>query len=49
MLAEVNPNEYLADVLPRLSRRIRVSYMHELLPQEWKARRGQRSPSEMPA
>jgi transposase len=48
-LADVNPNEYLADVLPRLSRRIRMSDMHELLPQEWKARRSQRSPSEMPA
>jgi hypothetical protein len=38
-LAEVNPVEYLADVLPRLSRRIRLADVTALLPAHWKAAR----------
>ena len=39
-LAEVNPVEYLADVLPRLTtRRIRLCDMPALLPAAWKAAR----------
>lgn len=38
-LAEVNPVEYLADVLPRLARRIRLFDMPGLLPARWKAAR----------
>ena len=39
-LAEVNPVEYLADVLPRLAtRRIRLCDMPALLPAAWKAAR----------
>jgi len=34
-LAEVNPVEYLADVLPRLSRRIRLRDMYALMPARW--------------
>lgn len=38
-LAEVDPVAYLADVLPRLSRRIRVVDLPQLLPARWKAAR----------
>jgi transposase len=38
-LAEVNPVEYLADVLPRLARRLRICDMPTLLPARWKAAR----------
>lgn len=37
-LAEVNPVEYLADVLPRLSRRIRLADIPALMPAAWKSR-----------
>ncbi len=40
-LAEVNPNEYFADVLPRLSRGVRGTELAELLPAAWKANRAQ--------
>lgn len=40
-LAEVDPVEYLSDVLPRLAtRRIRLREMPELLPAPWKLARG---------
>ena len=40
-LADVNPVEYLADVLPRLAaRRIRLRDMPALLPASWKITRG---------
>jgi transposase len=38
-LAEVDPVAYLADVLPRLSRRIRLVDVPALLPSAWKASR----------
>lgn len=38
-LVDVNPVEYLADVLPRLARKIRLVKMPNLLPAAWKARR----------
>ena len=39
-LAQVNPVEYLADVLPRLARGgIRLSDVPELLPDRWKLTR----------
>jgi transposase len=38
-LAEVNPVEYLADVLPRLARRVRLRDVPDLLPARWKAAR----------
>lgn len=38
-LAEVNPVEYLADVLPRLARKIRLLDVPQLLPAAWKASR----------
>ena len=38
-LADVDPVAYLADVLPRLSRRIRVLDVPALLPASWKAAR----------
>jgi transposase len=34
-LADVNPVEYLADVLPRLARRIRLRDMYALMPARW--------------
>jgi transposase len=34
-LAQVNPLEYLADVLPRLARRIRLREMYALMPARW--------------
>ena len=34
-LANVNPVEYLADVLPRLARRIRLRDMYALMPARW--------------
>jgi transposase len=39
-LAEVDPVAYLADVLPRLARGIRLREAPELLPHAWKAARG---------
>jgi transposase len=44
-LADVNPVEYLADVLPRLSRRVRLRDLPDLLPARWKAQRQQSKPS----
>ncbi len=38
-LAEVNPVEYLTDVMPRLARGIRLRDVADLLPQQWKAAR----------
>ena len=38
-LADVDPVEYLADVLPRLSRRVRILDLPALLPANWKAAR----------
>ena len=38
-LAGVNPVAYLSDVLPRLSRRIRIVDLPALLPAQWKAAR----------
>jgi len=38
-LADVNPVEYLADVLPRLARRVRLRDVPALLPARWKAAR----------
>ena len=38
-LADVDPIAYLADVLPRLSRRVRVIDLPALLPARWKAAR----------
>lgn len=38
-LAEVNPVEYLADILPRLARRVRLCGVPDLLPARWKAAR----------
>jgi transposase len=38
-LAGVNPVEYLGDVLPRLSRRVRIADLPALLPARWKAAR----------
>jgi transposase len=38
-LAEVNPVEYLRDVLPRLSRSVRLGEVANLLPARWKAAR----------
>jgi transposase len=36
-LAEVNPVDYLADVLPRLARRVRIADLPALLPGRWKS------------
>jgi len=44
-LADVNPVEYLADVLPRLSKRIRLRDLPDMLPARWMAQRQQRKPS----
>jgi transposase len=44
-LCEVNPVEYLGDVLPRLSRGVRLADVAELLPARWKAARTARSPA----
>jgi transposase len=38
-LADVNPVEYLRDVLPRLARRVRLRELPDLLPARWKAAR----------
>ena len=38
-LVDVDPIEYLADVLPRLARKIRLVDMPDLLPATWKANR----------
>ena len=38
-LADVNPVEYLRDVLPRLARRVRLRDLPDLLPSRWKAAR----------
>jgi len=38
-LLEINPVEYLADVLPRLSRRLRLADVPGLMPAQWKAAR----------
>ena len=38
-LADVDPVEYLADVLPRLARRVQICDMPNLLPARWKAAR----------
>jgi transposase len=41
-LADVSPVEYLADVLPRLARRVRICDVPDLLPARWKAARAAR-------
>ncbi|MEM9487782.1 MAG: hypothetical protein AAGC55_01495, partial [Myxococcota bacterium] len=38
-LSEINPYEYLADVLPRLARGIRLRDARLLIPARWKAAR----------
>ncbi|MBI2897153.1 MAG: transposase domain-containing protein [Deltaproteobacteria bacterium] len=38
-LADVNPVEYLSDVLPRLARSVRLRDVPALLPARWKASR----------
>jgi transposase len=38
-LADVNPVEYLADVLPCLAQRVRLRDMPAMLPSRWKAAR----------
>jgi hypothetical protein len=38
-LLDINPVEYLADVLPRLSRRLRLIDVPGLMPAQWKAAR----------
>jgi len=38
-LAGVDPHAYLADVLPRLTRRIRIKDLPDLLPSRWAAAR----------
>lgn len=40
-LADVNPREYLADILPRLARGIRLRDVPDMLPARWKALREQ--------
>lgn len=39
-LAGVNPVEYLGDLLPRLSRRVRIADLPALLPAQWEGRSG---------
>ena len=41
ILADVNPVEYLADVLPRLARGVRLADVGDYLPLRWKALREQ--------
>jgi transposase len=49
-LADVNPVEYLRDVLPRLAGRIRLRDASSLLPTRWKAARETAAmPPEQPA
>ncbi len=48
-LAEVNPVEYLADVLPRLSRRVRLRDMSALMPARWVTARAAVTSEEPPA
>jgi hypothetical protein len=48
-LAGVNPVEYLADVLPRLARTIRLADVPALLPARWKAARPVPAPASDPA
>jgi transposase len=43
-LVEVNPVQYLADVLPRLARGIRLADVADLLPARWKAARSTAPP-----
>jgi hypothetical protein len=38
-LADVNPIEYMADVLPRLAGKLRRADIVELMPAAWKASR----------
>jgi transposase len=44
-LAELNPVHYLADVLPRLARGVRLSQVAQWLPAAWKVRQGQEPPA----
>lgn len=44
-LAEVNPVEYLADVLPRLSRGVRLADVAQWLPAAWKSARAADPPA----
>ncbi len=48
-LAEVNPVEYLADVLPRLSRRVRLRDMSAFMPARWATARAAVTSEEPPA
>jgi len=41
-LTDVNPVEYLSDVLPRLSRRVRLADIPALMPAAWALSRPQR-------
>jgi transposase len=44
-LVDVNPVEYLGDVLPRLTGRIRLRDLPDVLPARWKARRAMAPPA----
>ncbi len=44
-LAEIDPVEYLADVLPRLARRMRLKDLPDLLPAPWQVARAAAPPS----
>lgn len=48
-LAGVDPVEYLADVLPRLARKVRLLDVPQLLPAAWKAARADANEGEDPA
>jgi len=48
-LAEVDPVEYLADVLPRLAKKVRLREVPDLLPAAWKATRAALPPTSNPA
>jgi transposase len=48
-LAEVNPVEYLADILPRLARGLRLRDVSAMLPAAWKAARQADAPVAEPA
>ncbi len=44
-LCELNPVEYLGDVLPRLARGVRLADVAQLLPARWKAARDAMPPA----
>jgi hypothetical protein len=43
-IAGVNPAKYLRDILPTLTRRVRLMDLPELLPTRWNARRAASAP-----